>query len=131
MLKGSESVRESQAVIQDLMLLAKRYESEELVPQDYYEKAAPLICELTRAMAVSNEESSRRSSELERSTQEYNTIVESLMVDDTILRASYAFIKQSNYHDQFIDFFESSLVDVTADIRRSEFRLVEKTKSPS
>jgi hypothetical protein len=117
-------MRTAYDVVRDLQRVSEEYDTGGVSAQEYYERSAPYIGELAYSMAKLFDQHEERLSNLEREHNENSAAIEDMMLDDMILRASYAFIERTGQQEKFMEFFEATVTEVSAQSYRREFHLV-------
>lgn len=122
-------MRDQTTVIQELIKLTKCKEVGEINSQEMYELYEPLLCELTQLMHLYNVKTEKMQEEVKQNIESTQDILNEMQSYDITVRASYNFIKDKGYSDEFYEYFSKSLDEAAAEIRRSEFKLIQNKQT--
>jgi hypothetical protein len=124
-------MRDQTTVLQELIKITKQNEAGLINSQEMYDSYQPLLIELTHFMYLSNIKTEKFQTELREMQEEAKQNVDStqdilneMQSYDMTVRASYNFIFDKGYQEEFMNYFTNSLDDAAAKIRRSEFELI-------
>jgi hypothetical protein len=110
--------------MQEMLALERKSKSGEISSKELYESYEPLICELTHMLHLSNIETNRLQDEVKSNVESTRATLEEIQTYDMAVRASYNFVIDKGYEEEFKVYFNNNLDDAAAKIRRSEFELV-------
>jgi len=117
-------MREQGVILQEMLEIVRQSKAGDITPKELYEAYEPLICELTATLHLSNIESNRLQDEATKNSETSRATLEEIQMYDMAVRASYNFVIDKGYEEEFKIYFNDSIGDAMAKIRRSEFELV-------
>lgn len=112
-------------VYQDIHDLTEKYKQGNLENREYFDLIVPVFNEMSISL---NEYMNKNSDFIDRMTakqEEQEEIMEGLMLDDMILRASHAYIERTGQQEEFMKFFEDTLSELSAKQFRKKFHVIE------